>query len=311
MALDPDMQGVLDLLTQLPVIDLDTLDPLEAARLMRAQQPARPLETNEDGLRTVDAMVPCGVHGVPVRLYRQEGNASTGLLVNLHGGGWAMGSLDSDDARCRRLAHETGAAVVSVDYRLTPEHPFPAAYDDSLAAVRWAWTHRCDVAGWECPVALEGSSAGANLVAAVALALRDPGGPQLALQVMISPVCNDDFATDSYRNFGCGHFLTRDMMRWFWDQYVPAGRERDGRSAVLRALSVERVAPAHILVAECDPLRDEGLAYARRLEASGVPVQLELYRGALHSFTTLAPASALADRAFRAIGVSVRKAFAG
>jgi acetyl esterase len=180
--------------------------------------------------------------------------------------------------------------------------------DDCRAALTWAWTRREELAGPGARLAVGGSSAGANLATAAAMAER--GVIPLVLQLLISPVCDDDFSTPSYLANGEGLHLTRRMMLWFWDQYAPRAEDRASPLvAPLKSRELSGVAPAHVIVAEYDPLRDEGLAYAEHLRRAGVPMQVSLYPGALHAFPSLAPASAIARRAFTEIGVSLRRAF--
>jgi acetyl esterase len=284
---------------------------MEMARQLRAgaRPPQLPPET--DDLEVADKTAP-GPHGdVRLRVYRPTKTQPTGVLVNLHGGGWAMGSIDHDDWRCRRLQRETGATVVSVGYRLAPEHPFPIPFDDCYAGLLWAWDHRAELAGPDSRIVLEGSSAGGNLAAAVAIKARDEGVVPLALQVLISPVCDCDFETASYIDNGTDYFLTRAVMRWYWDQYTPGEARYDPYAAPLRRQDLRGVAPAHIVVAEYDPLRDEGLAYAQKLADAGVPVKSRCYPGTIHSFTSMAPASDIAKEAFDSIAEDVRRALAG
>ena len=217
-------------------------------------------------------MADADADGVPVRVYRPTGRAA-GALVYFHGGGWVVGSLDSHDRLCRTLAARAGATVVSVGYRLAPEHPFPAAVED-------AWTATCWSAERYRPLALGGDSAGGHLSAVTALRARDRGLP-VALQVLVYPVTDRSFDTASYREHGTGLNLTERTMRWFWEQFVhddpPPGAEHE--VSPLRATDVGGVAPALVLTAECDPLRDEGEAYANRLSQAGVPTTLTRYDG--------------------------------
>jgi acetyl esterase len=308
MPLDSEMQAILDLLAGAAQVDLATTPPLEAARQLRQGVRASAAPPAERaGLTVEDDVVP-GPHGdVPIRIYRPTDAQASGVMVNLHGGGWVMGSVAGDDNRCRLLQSATGATIVSVDYRLAPENPFPAPLNDCRAALNWAWRHREELAGAHARLMVGGSSSGANLAAAVAIAARDEGIP-LALQLLICPPCGVDFETSSYRDNAEGYFLTREQMRWFWDQYAPGAARLSPLAAVLGHHDLSGVAPAYVIVAEYDPLRDDGLAYAHKLKEAGVPVELHLYPGALHSFTTLAPASAMARGAFERIGAAASAA---
>lgn len=305
MAMDPEMKAVLATLASAPQVDVHALPPHEAAAQLRMVRLVPP--SPDPSLTTEDRLIIGPGGAIPVRIYRPAEGRATGLLVSSHGGGWVMGSIASDDVRCRALARASGAMVVSVGYRLAPEHPFPAALDDCCAVLRWVWRERETLAWPGAPVAIGGSSAGANLAAAVALAERE--SVPLALQLLVCPVCDDDFDTPSYRDFAEGFHLTRDRMRWFWDQYAPDPARASALAAPLKAHDLAGAPPAHLVLAECDPLRDEGLAYAERLRAAGVPTTAIIYRGAIHAFTTLAPASAVARRAFEDIGAALRHAF--
>lgn len=228
--------------------------------------------------------------GVPVRVYRPVPGKLPGV-VYCHGGGWVLGSLSSHDPLCRALAAQSGCAVIAVDYRLAPEHPYPAALEDVWAATTWAATQFA-------PLAVAGDSAGGQLAAAVALRARAAAVP-LALQALIYPVTNYSFDTPSYLENLDGMVLTADLMRWFWTQYVQDERyAEDPGCSPLRALDLAGLPRAHVLTAEYDPLRDEGEDYARLLRDSGVPVTLNRYAGQIHGFIRM---PALIDRARDAI----------
>jgi acetyl esterase len=228
--------------------------------------------------------------GVPARLYRPSA-ADARALVYLHGGGWVVGSPDSHDGITRALAARSACAVVSVDYRLAPEHPFPAGLEDARAATRWA------LAGFG-RVAVGGDSSGATLAAVVARELP------VAAQLLICPALEHRFDTASYEQFATGYALTRDAMRWYWSQYL--GDADGGRpdASPLRASDLAGLPPAIVVVAECDPLRDDGLRYAERLEAAGVTVTLLRYEGMIHNFVRFA---AVIDRASAALDDIARK----
>jgi acetyl esterase len=228
--------------------------------------------------------------GVPVRVYRPTAGELPGL-VYCHGGGWVVGSLESHDPLCRRIAARASCAVIAVDYRLAPESGYPAAIDDAWTANTWAGEQFGRIA-------VAGDSAGGQLAASVALRARD-AGLGLALQALIYPVTDYAFDTPSYRDQGNDAVLTAELMRWFWRQYL-ADESRAGEPdcSPLRAPSLAGVAPAHVITAEYDPLRDEGEAYARRLRQAGVPVTLRRYDGQIHGFIRM---PALIDRAAEAI----------
>ena len=309
MALDPEMAEWLRLAAAqqagAPAFDPYALPPVEAARAMRAgARPPAPRAADPD-VSVSDVMIACPQGEVPLRIYHPR--APRGVMLNIHGGGWVLGSIEADHDRCLILQRVTGATVVSVGYRRAPEHPFPAPLDDCCAAMRWAWRERASLAAVNAGLVVEGSSAGANLAAATALVARDEG-VEVALQVLISPVCDCDFETASYRDNAEGYFLTRAMMRWFWDQYAPGDLRNEALVSVSRHPKLSGAAPALIIAAEFDPLRDDARAYGERLRAAGVAVEIQVVPGALHSFTSLAPASALARAGFELIGRQTRRA---
>jgi acetyl esterase len=220
---------------------------------------------------------------------------SEALIVYFHGGGWVMGALDDFDALCRSLVVASGVDVLSVDYRLAPEHPFPAAFEDALAALE-------AVRGR--PLIAAGDSAGGNLAAAVALAV-----PEVVLQVLIYPVLDHAFDTASYLEHGSGYLLGREEMIWFWDQYAPEVSMRDDpRASPLRAADVSGAPPLLLVSAEYDPLLDEGRAYAERLAAAGVPVEVQHYDDVTHGFFRLVNLVDRADEAVLRAGEAIRRA---
>ncbi|MFI6512740.1 alpha/beta hydrolase [Streptosporangium sp. NPDC050855] len=220
--------------------------------------------------------------GVPVRIYRpEEGDRPLPALVYLHGGGWVFGSVDRNDALGRDLAARTGAVVVSADYRLAPDHPFPAAADDAWSVVQDVF-ERPDAYGADpARVAVCGDSAGGNLAAVAAWRARD-AGLRLVHQVLVYPIADVAMDTPSYRDYATGFGLGADEMAWFIAQY--GGDPADPRLAPVRLPDKGGLAPATVITAECDPLRDEGETYAARLAEAGVPVETRRYEGAVHGF---------------------------
>jgi len=220
-------------------------------------------------------------------VYRPREGVLPGI-VYFHGGGWCIGNVDIYDWTCRNLANVTGAVVASVDYRLAPEHCFPAAADDGYAAA--AWMHaEAEVLGVDGRrLAVAGDSAGGNLAAVVSLMARDREGPPVQFQLLVYPVINHDFDTESYRDNATGYFLTRANMEWYWKSYL--GADGDGThpyASPIRATDLSGLPPALVITAEYDPLRDEGEAYGRRLEEAGVPVTIHRYDGMFHGFFSL------------------------
>ena len=224
---------------------------------------------------------------VPVRIYSPSGVGSGPLpaLVWFHGGGWVFGSLDSADFVCRAIANRAGCRVISVDYRLAPEAKFPAAVDDCFAVTRWIADHAADLSVDANRIAVGGDSCGGNLATVVAQLAREQGGPSLAFQALVYPITNHSFDTSSYRDYGNGYLLTRDAMVCFWNHYLE--KVGDGNSPLaspLRATTLAGLPPAIVITAEFDPLRDEGEAYAARLRADDVDVELVRYDSQIHGF---------------------------
>ncbi len=213
-----------------------------------------------------------------------EGGHRPGLVVFFHGGGWVVGSLESHHGMCQEVASASGCQVLSIDYRLAPEHKFPAAAEDAYAGTAWAYEQ---AARWECDpqrLVVMGDSAGGNLAAVVSLMARDRNGPPIARQVLIYPVTDANLETASYQAFADGYFLSRDSMAWFWEQYTTPDQRQDPYAAPLQAESLAELPPALVITAECDPLCDEGEAYAARLIQSNTPCLLWRTDGMLHGY---------------------------
>jgi acetyl esterase len=219
---------------------------------------------------------------IPARLYRPEGAQPLPLIVYLHGGGWTIGSIESFDTVVRALANAAGAIVVSVEYRLAPEAPFPAALEDSLCAVRWLAANAAELGADPTRMAIAGDSAGGNLATVVARRLR--GEVDLRAQVLIYPVTDAGCNTASYREFGEGHGLTAASMHRFWNLYLNGADGTDPDASPLRAEDLAGLPPAFVLTAGFDPLRDEGEAYAEALREAGVEVEVRRFEGAIHGF---------------------------
>lgn len=223
---------------------------------------------------------------VPVRLYTPTERPKA-VMLYLHGGGWTIGSLHGWDPTIRRLAQATGCAIVSVDYRLAPEHPFPAAVDDALTAAKWTAEHLLEIAGTQVPFGIAGDSAGANLSAAATLIARDAGGPNIAFQILAYPTVNGNIDEPSLREFASPRLSLADL-RWYFDSYVPDLAHRsDPRFSPINAVHHGDLPPAFILTAENDILRSQAEDYGVKLIAAGVPVLMRRYLGTIHGFLTL------------------------
>jgi acetyl esterase len=242
-----------------------------------------------------------GGEPVRVRLYRPPGPPPSRAVLWIHGGGWVLGNLDLFDAECRRLCLATAALVVAVEYRLAPEHPFPAGLDDAATALRWMDRELRGEDGGKPQLLVGGASSGGNLAAALALRSRDAGGPRIEHQILVYPVTDCACDTPSYREFAEGYLLEGAEMKLFWELYAGRPeRARDPLASVLRAPEVADLPPATVVLAGCDVLRDEGHAYPARLAAAGVPVRVLLYPGQIHGFCgyggIAAPIAAAVDR---------------
>jgi acetyl esterase len=311
MALDPQAQAVLDLVVKSGRPAYHTLSPKEARQLFRETRPAS--TPSPPAIGSVRPVTADGPHGpIPLRVYRPAGVPDSTPLpayVSFHGGGWVIGDLDTHDVLGRQLTAESGASVVSVEYRLAPEHKFPAAIDDAWAATRWVVAHAGELGLDGRRLAVGGDSAGGNLAAVVSLLARDAGGPSIALQVLIYPVTDVADETGSYREFADGYLLTRDSMRWFIAHYLDTpDRAADWRASPLRAPSLAGLPPALVVTAGFDPLRDEGEAYARRLRDAGVRVDSVGYGGMIHGFVPMGRLIDTAAHAVTLIAGSLRQA---
>lgn len=242
------------------------------------------------------------------RLYAPDPEpGGTGLLVYYHGGGWVIGDLDTCEGICRFLARESGCAVLSVDYRLAPEHPFPAAVEDAVAALAYA-ADRADYLGADpARIAVGGDSAGGNLATVAARAARNGEAPQPAFQLLIYPVCDLSEKRPSYELFREGYLLTEAEMDWFRDRYLPEpDAARDPRASPLLAEELSGLPPAYIATAGFDPLRDEGEAYAQRLAEAGVPVALRRHEGLVHSYANMTAVGRAAREAMLEAAAALR-----
>ncbi|MBT2543028.1 alpha/beta hydrolase [Streptomyces sp. ISL-44] len=310
--LDPAVRPYVEALTAaFPDVGGSVTDADEARRILAAapRQPADPPRVGAVEDRTVPG--PSGAPPVPVRIYLPDPEEWPGprpTVVFLHGGGFVLCDLDTHDTTARTLSRSAGAAVVSVDYRRAPEHRFPAALEDAYAALCWAGGHLGELGGDPGALVVAGDSAGGNLAAASLLMARDHrkySGPAVALQVLVYPALDATQAGGSYRTYAEGCFLTAAHLRWFWEQYL--GPDGDGGHPLASPLRADLTGlpPAHLVVAGCDPLRDDGRAYHRRLTACGVPSVLDAHPGMFHGFLALAGVLPQAREAMARLGGAI------
>ena len=287
MPVDPQVRQLLDFIATLNMPALSALPPAQA-RALRAERklpPGPDADVRDHVLR--------GPGGdLPVRQYRPSGaRGALGALVYFHGGGFVLGSIEGHDALCRQLCVSSGCSVFSVEYRLAPEHKYPAAVEDAYAATRWVHASAAELDVDPARLAVGGDSAGGCLATVAAALAKTRGGPPLALQLLLYPVTDlRSMDTPSYLENAEGYFLTRDDMLWFRDQYLSSPEERaHPHASPLASDDLAGLPRALVITAEYDPLRDEGEAYARALAAAGVEVELERYDGMIHAFTSMFP----------------------
>ncbi len=308
MALDPQARALLDQVAAMGGLAFHRMSVAEARNTLAAAAGMQGLQ--EAVARVEDRTIPGPQGDIPVRIYNPGGTGALPALVYFHGGGWVLGSLDMVDGICRSLANRAGCVVVSVEYRLAPEHKFPVAAEDSYAATRWVAAYAAALGVDPARLAVGGDSAGGNLAAVVALMARDRGGPTLVQQLLIYPVTDSALDTPSYLENADGYLLTKDAMAWFWNHYARAAADRSNPyAAPLRASSLQGLPPALVITAEYDPLRDEGEAYAARLRAAGVPIELTRYHGMIHGFFGMAGVLDQAKRAIEQASGALRTAF--
>jgi acetyl esterase len=284
--LDPQAREVMNYLTGLGLPEIDRISPSEARRQYRDTRAAlRPPAPDLFEVRDLAAEGSAGA--ISLRLYRPAEGVLP-ALVYFHGGGWVVGDLETHDVVCRQIALQARAVVIAVDYRLAPEHPFPAAVEDAWSATTWVAAHAPELRIDAKRLAVGGDSAGGGLAAVVALMARDSSKLRLTLQVLVYPVTDLRAESASYSNYAEGYLLTRAAMQWYIAQYAPKPQDIDDwRASPLRAPWVHGVAPALIIAAELDPLCDEGEAYARRLQGARVPVEYQRLDGMIHGFLTM------------------------
>jgi len=307
--LTAQMRSVLQRMARAGHPPLHTLSPAAARAAYEAGSGV--LEVDRAALaRVEDFHIPArDGHGMPARLYAPSEATGLPVLLYLHGGGFTIGSIATHDVLCRELARLSGGMVVSLEYRLAPEHRFPVASNDAWDALAWLAAHADTLGADRARLAVGGDSAGGTLAAVNAILARDAGVP-LALQLLFYPGCAAHQDTPSHATYAPGLVLEEPAIRWFFGNYVTTHAQReDWRFAPLHADDVDGVAPAWMGLAECDPLVDEGVAYADRLRMAGVPVDLEIYRGVTHEFIKMGRAIPEARTAHADAAAALRAAF--
>jgi acetyl esterase len=284
--------------------------PVEEAR---ANYRALPIAMGgeEEVLASVeDRVIPSDEGDIPIRIYRADGE-NLPILVFYHGGGWVIGDLETHDKLCRAITRRTGCMTVAVDYRLAPEHRFPAAVDDSFCALNWVAENAVEIGGDPNRIAVGGDSAGGNLSAVMALLARDAGGPELALQLLIYPATAAERNSPSHLAMPDAPVLSKETMDFFYSSYVGDQDEvaYDFRLAPMEAADHSGLAPAEILVAGFDPLRDEGIAYGEKVKSAGGQANVTNYGGMIHAFTQMAGALPVAHQAIDHCSSALRRAF--
>ena len=287
MPVTPEVQNILDFLAAAEGPPREQLDPAE---LRQGYAALSMVESKPEMHAVSDRTVPGPGGDIPVRVYvPTDEPGPRPVLVYFHGGGWVIGDIDTHDGVARAVAEGSGATVVSVGYRRAPEDPFPAAIDDSEAAVRWVVDNAADLGVNPGRLAVGGDSAGGNLAAVTALELAAAGGPDVRFQLLVYPVTDGTLGHASFVENGEGYFLTAATMTWFWQRYVGEGDWTDPRVSPIHASddALAAAPPALVITAEFDPLRDEGEAYAARLAAAGVDVTVTRYDSMIHGFFSM------------------------
>jgi acetyl esterase len=306
MPLDPQAQTLLEQMKAMGFIYTPALTVARARETLQAMQAVRP--AGEPVAHVEDRMIPGPAGAIPIRIYTPHGSGPFPVLVFFHTGGWMVGDLDTQDPLCGRITNRAGCIVVSVDYRLAPENPFPAAVEDSYAATHWAAAHAAEFQGDPSRIAVGGDSAGGNMAAVVALMARDRSGPKLVFQLLLFPATDFRLSTPSMEELGEGYNVTKPQMIWIRDNYLPNVADwTNPLASPLLAPDLSGLPPALLIYAEYDPLRDEAEAYARRLKEAGVPVKASRYDGMIHDFPDLFEEPG--NRALNEIASALRAAF--
>jgi acetyl esterase len=310
--LDPQAKALMDIVARAAAPAFHTLD------VAKAREETRKLHAyfsdEAPAVASVREMaVPNQGGTIPARFYRPLGSTARStlpLLVFFHGGGWTVGDLDSYDPLCRKLANEAQCGVLSVDYRLAPEHPFPAAVDDAYAATAWASEHARELRVDAARIAVGGDSAGGNLAAVTAILARDRGAPALVFQLLVYPATDQGSERPSWQQFGRGYLLELESIRYFQMKYLRHARDyHDWRASPLLRSDLEGLPPALVITAGFDPLLDDCVAYSQRLRAAGVEVEYRCFDGMIHGFLTLGKMFTAAGEASGVAARALTKAF--
>lgn len=313
MALDGIVKGLLDQMAANPMPKLWEIAPAQGREMYRMM--ASTLEPPSLPIGKIENLAMPGPAGeIKLRAYTPiaGGGAALPCLVYFHGGGFVIGDLDTHDALCRTLANETGARVVAVDYRLAPEHKFPAAPEDCYAAVKWVEENAAKLGIDPNRIAVAGDSAGGNLAAVACLMAKQKSGPRIVFQLLIYPTTQARANTDSIKAFAEGYFLEKKTMDWFFDQYLNAGVDvNDWRLSPLAAPDLSGLPRAYVVTAGFDPLKDEGKAFADKLNRAGVACVYVDYPGMVHGFFNMSGVVPTAREAIAEAAKAVRKAFEG
>jgi acetyl esterase len=309
MPLHPQAERFLRTWNALGLPSMET-QPVEDTRRLLGQSGCGP-QPGCPELAAVEDRFIAGPGGpLRIRLYSPKECVSRGIGLYFHGGGWVLNSVDTHDDVCRRLTHASGNKFVSVDYRLAPEDPYPAALDDAIASLRWVVDAAAELDIDPACIAVAGDSAGANLAAALCQQTRDQGGPTIAQQTLIYPITDCDLTRPSYVQNADGYFLTTSQMRWFWDQYCPDQTRRSEPYASPIRGRLEQLPPTLLYTAEYDPLCDEGRAYAEALAVAGNRVTHRHFPGLIHAFVRRYESFDAAKEVIREVGECLRTMFA-
>ena len=307
MILHPQVQALIDTMANGPALDFSTLDAAEFRAAFDVPAPSAPGVTLA---HVEDRIIEADTGPLGVRLYYPHGDGPFPITLYFHGSAFVVGSPDTTDGICRTLAKNAHTLVISVDYRLAPEAPFPAAVNDACAALHWVHAHAIELRGIASRIAVGGDSAGGNIAAVLAQQARQDG-PQVCHQLLLYPVLDCSFETESYKAYASAHFLGAEMMRWAWRQYLPDPRmAQDVRASPLRETDLAGVASATIFTAEYDILRDEAETYALALRDAGVAVHLKRWPGQVHAFMLMQGVLDDADTALMEAAEALRCAFA-